>query len=76
MISSVTNKGQLRWQVFAGALDAQALTGFMRRLVQGADRKVLLIMEGLLVRDGGALEQWLVLHEEVIQVFRFPAPGL
>jgi hypothetical protein len=33
VISTVTNKGQMRWKVFSGALNAKILIGFMKRLV-------------------------------------------
>ncbi len=35
VISTVTNKGQMRWKIFAGALNADILIDFLRRLVKG-----------------------------------------
>jgi hypothetical protein len=45
----VTNKGQMRWKVFSGALDAKILIGFMKRLVQGRENRVFLILDNLRV---------------------------
>lgn len=39
VISSVTNKGMMRWKIFAGAVNVSLLIDFMRRLIQGASKK-------------------------------------
>ena len=41
VISTVTNKGQMRWKAFDGALNADILIDFLRRLVKDAGRKNL-----------------------------------
>ena len=40
VISTVTNKGQMRWRIFDGALNTNILIDFLRRLVKGANKKV------------------------------------
>ena len=47
VISTVTNKGVMRWKMFDGALNADILTDFLKRLVKDADRKVYLILDNL-----------------------------
>jgi hypothetical protein len=42
IVSTVTNKGQMRWKIFAGALNADILIDFLRRLIKGQDRKLFL----------------------------------
>lgn len=49
IISTVTNKGQMRWKIFDGALNADILIDFMRRLIRDAGRKVFLILDNLRV---------------------------
>jgi len=49
VISTVTNKGQMRWKIFAGALNADILTDFLRPLTTGQPRKVFLIPDNLRV---------------------------
>lgn len=40
MISTVTNKGKMRWRIFEGAINAKILIDFLRRLMKGATKKV------------------------------------
>jgi hypothetical protein len=49
IISTVTNKGQMRWKIFDGALNADILIDFLRRLIKGAPKKVFLILDNLRV---------------------------
>ena len=35
VISTVTNKGQMRWRIFDGALNTTILIDFLRRLIKG-----------------------------------------
>lgn len=39
VILTVTNKGEMRWEIFSGALDAKILIGFLKRLLQDARRE-------------------------------------
>src|SRR3954449_11261749 len=43
LISAVANKGELRWMVVDGAVNAPILTRFLERLIRDARRKVFLI---------------------------------
>ncbi|MFX7140479.1 transposase, partial [Acinetobacter baumannii] len=47
VISTVTNKGQMRWRIFEGAINAKILIDFLRRLIKGATKKVFLILDNL-----------------------------
>jgi hypothetical protein len=44
MISSLTNRGKLRFMVDDGALNAGIFLRFLKRLVRGAQRKIFLIL--------------------------------
>ena len=73
VISTVTNKGQMRWKVFSGALNAKILIGFMKRLVHGREKRVFLILDNLRVHHSKAVKKWLAENEEKIQVFYLPS---
>lgn len=72
-ISTVTNKGQMRWMIFDGALDAKLLIDFMERLVRDADRKIHLILDNLRVHHAKAVQAWLAEHREAIDVHYLPS---
>jgi transposase len=59
VISSVTNKGQMRWKIFDGALNANILIDFLRRLIKGATKKVFLILDNLRVHHAKPVKAWL-----------------
>jgi len=73
VISTVTNKGQMRWKVFSGALNTKIMIGFMKRLVHGRQKRVLLILDNLRVHHSKAAKKWLAENEEKIQVFYLPS---
>ncbi len=73
VISTVTNKGQMRWKVFSGALNAKILIGFMRRLVHGRKKRVFLILDNLRVHHSKAVKEWLAENADKIAVFYLPS---
>jgi transposase len=73
MISSVTNQGKVRFMTYSGSMNAARLIDFLRRLVKGADRKVLLILDNLKVHHSKPVKNWLAQNEGVIEVFHLPS---
>lgn len=74
VISTVTNRGTMRWKVFEGAMNAGLLLDFMKRLINdAADRKVFLILDNLKVHHAKPVTQWLGEHAEAIEVFYLPS---
>jgi transposase len=73
VISTVTNKGQMRWRIFDGALNAQILIDFLRRLVKGARKKLFLILDNLRVHHAKPVKAWLAEHADAIEVFYLPS---
>jgi len=75
VISTVTNKGEMRWKVFAGALNAKILIGFLARLVRRSKRKILLILGNLRVHHAKPVKKWLAVEElkNKIEVFYLPS---
>lgn len=62
IISIVTNREQMRWKIFDGALNAGILIEFRKRLVRGAGRKVYLILDSLRVHYSKPVKAWLAEH--------------
>ena len=73
VISTVTNKGQMRWKIFDGALNADILIDFLRRLIKGAPSKVFLILDNLRVHHSKPVKAWLAKHTNTIEVFYLPS---
>ena len=73
IISTVTNQGKVRWKVFEGAMNAGVLIDFFKRLIKDAERKVFLILDNLKVHHARKVKDWLVKHEEEIEVFYLPS---
>lgn len=73
VISTVTNKGTMRWKIFEGALNAAILIDFLKRLVKNARRKVYLILDNLRVHHSKPVKAWLAEHEKQIEVFYLPS---
>jgi transposase len=73
VISTVTNKGQMRWKVFSGALNAQILIHFLERLTRGQQKKIILILDNLRVHHCNLVQQWLAKNVDKIEVFYLPS---
>ena len=73
VISTVTNKGQMRWKVFSGALNAKVLIGSMKRLVHGREKRVFLILDNLRVHHSKVVKKWLNENQDKIQIFYLPS---
>jgi transposase len=73
VISTVTNKGEMRWKMFEGAMNADILIDFMRRLIKNATRKVFLILDNLRVHHCKPVKAWLAKHTDSIEVFYLPS---
>lgn len=73
IISTVTNQGKVRWKVFEGAMNANVLIDFFRRLIKEADRKIFLILDNLKVHHARKVKDWLADHKQQIEVFYLPS---
>lgn len=73
VISAVTNKGQMRWKVFSGALNARILIGFMERLIRNREQKIFLVLDNLRVHHSKPVKKWLAEHTDQIEVFYLPS---
>jgi transposase len=73
LISTVTNKGKVRWMVYGGALNGKTLIRFLERLAKDAGRKVFLILDNLRVHHSKVVQAWLARHRETIELFFLPS---
>ena len=73
VISTVTNKGQMRWRIFDGALNTTILIDFLRRLIKGQTKKVFLILDNLRLHHAKPVKAWLAEHADAIEVFYLPS---
>lgn len=73
VIATVTNKGEMRWMVFKGALNSTILLRFLRRLVKDARRKVFLVLDNLRVHHSKPVKEWLAQQQQIIEVFHLPS---
>jgi transposase len=73
MISSLTNKGQLRFMIYQGGLNSDLFLKFLRRLIKDASRKVFLIVDNLRVHHAKKVQAWVSEHRDQIELFFLPA---
>lgn len=73
VISTVTNKGQMRWRIFSGALDARLLINFLKRLLRNMSKKIFLILDNLKVHHAKVVRQWIEENADKIEVFYLPS---
>ena len=72
MISSLTNRGQLRFMVYDGALNAQIFLRFLKRLVRSASQKIFLIIDNLRPHHAKRVTAWVEAHKDQIELFYLP----
>lgn len=73
MISSITNRGKVRFMLYRETMTAQVLIKFMSRLIKDADRKVFLILDNLRVHHSKTVKAWLEDNKDQIEVFYLPS---
>ena len=73
IISTVTNQGKVRWKLFEGAMNADILIDFFKRLIRDSGRKVFLILDNLRVHHARKVRAWLAEHEAEIEVLYLPS---
>jgi transposase len=71
MISSITNRGDIRFMLYQKTLRAPLFLTFLKRLVQGATKKIFLITDNLQVHKAASVRQWVRTNHESIELF-FP----
>ena len=73
MISSITNRGKLRFMVYEQNMDADLFITFLERLIQSSKKKILLILDNLRVHHATIVKDWVEEHQNQIALFYLPA---
>ena len=72
MISTVTNRGHLRFMVFRERFTPKVFLRFLRRLLRQTGRKVYLIVDSHPAHKSGCVKQWLRSRQEALRIFFLP----
>ena len=73
MISSITNRGVVRFMTYRDSMNASKFIKFLKRLVQASERKVFLIVDNLRVHHSRKVKEWLEEVEDQIELYYLPA---
>jgi hypothetical protein len=73
MISSITNKGKLRYHFYQGKFNQDVFMRFLKRIISTADKKVFAIVDNSSVHHGLLLRAWKEKHKESITIFYLPS---
>ncbi len=73
MISTITNRGKLRFMVYEQNMDATLFITFLERLIEGSSKKTFLILDNLRVHHSKIVKAWVEEHKEKIALFYLPA---
>ncbi len=73
MVSTITNRGQMRFMFYKENMTAQLMIKFLKRLIRSCKRKVILILDNLRVYHSKMLQKWLTENKAFIEVFFLPS---
>ena len=73
MISSITNRGKLRFMVYEQNMDADLFVTFLERLIKSSEKKIFLILDNLRVHHSKIVKAWAEEHQSQIELFYLPA---
>ena len=72
MISTITNEGKLRFMLYDGKMTGALFVVFLTRLVAGATRKIILIVDRLKVHAAEEVQVWLYAHRDRLEIVALP----
>jgi transposase len=72
MISTITNEGKLRFMLYDGKMTGALFVLFLTRLVAGATRKIILIVDRLKVHASEEVQVWLYQHQDQLEIVGLP----
>jgi len=72
MISSLTNRGKLRFMVYDGALSASIFLRFLKRLVRDAQQKIFLVVDNLRPHRARIVTAWVAANSDKIELIYLP----
>jgi hypothetical protein len=71
LVSSITNRGDLRFMMYRGALNTKLFIIFLERLIKDTKKKIYLIVDNLQVHKAKIVKKWEEKHKDHIKIF-FP----
>ena len=72
MISSLTNRGTLRFMIFRNGFNAEVFIRFLKKLIKGSARKIYLIVDGHPAHKTKKVKEWLEQNKKKIELFFLP----
>lgn len=72
MMSTVTNRGTLRFMIFKRRFTTEVMLEFLSRLVRSVDRKVFLVLDRHPVHRARRVREWLSNNVERMELFFLP----
>jgi transposase len=73
MISTVTNRGALKFMVYEVGLNIAIFLRFLKRLIKYQKKKIFLILDNLKVHHAKKVQTWIKNHQKSIELFFLPA---
>ena len=73
MISTITNRGKLRFMVFNERFTTSVFIEFLKRLIKGSKQMIFLILDGHPVHKSKKVTSWLLENKNLIEVHLLPA---
>ena len=73
MISTVSNRGTLRFMIFDGKFNADVCIRFLKRLIKDMKQKIFLILDGHPVHKSRKVKAWIAANKFKISLFILPA---
>jgi transposase len=73
MISTVTNRGALKFMIYEGGLNVAIFLRFLKRLIKYQEKKVFLILDNLKVHHAKLVQSWIEKNQKSIELFFLPS---
>ena len=73
MISVVSNRGELRFMVYEGALTVATFLRFLRRLLRGQKQTLFVIVDNLKVHHAYKVQAWVARQQAPLELFFLPS---
>lgn len=72
MISTITNRGTLRFMIFDGTFNADVFIDFLKRLISKSKVKIFLILDNHKVHHAYKVQDWIEANKDKIELFFLP----
>ena len=72
MISAVSMRGALHWQIFEGTMNSARFIDFMKDLIKDIKGKIFLVVDNVRYHKSAETKKWVKEHENRIELFYLP----